>query len=238
MLSRASSVGRVVWVSAFTGAAAARRPSEQLLKQGAASLKYSYGYAPSTKLAMSTMQGNKDICDVLTQDHNDAKKLLDEAANTMDNKARRDFSDKAIAELVRHAVAEEMYVYPLIRDHIPQGHEFFDHDLKEHHDLEEAMAKLEKADASAPEFKQHLQEVKTLLDHHAESEENKQFPELRKHVPKDKLMSVVSSFENVKKMAPTHPHPNAPAGPTARTVLGPAAGLADKLRDALTGRNT
>ena len=30
-------------------------------------------------------------------------------------------ADTVITELVRHSVAEEMYVYPAMRDHLPDG---------------------------------------------------------------------------------------------------------------------
>jgi hypothetical protein len=43
---------------------------------------------------------------------------------------------------------------------------------------------------------------------------------------------------NVKKMAPTRPHPSAPDKPPANKILGPGAGLVDRLRDTLTGRST
>ncbi|HEY6747639.1 MAG TPA: hypothetical protein VI357_18205, partial [Mycobacteriales bacterium] len=34
---------------------------------------------------------------------------------------RRDMADTVIAELMRHAIAEEMFVYPAMREHLPDG---------------------------------------------------------------------------------------------------------------------
>ena len=45
-------------------------------------------------------------------------------------------------------------------------------------------------------------------------------------------------FVKSKKMAPTRPHPSAPDRPPANKILGPGVGLIDRMRDALTGRNT
>ncbi|HUR08087.1 MAG TPA: hypothetical protein VM347_36465 [Nonomuraea sp.] len=40
----------------------------------------------------------------------------------------------------------------------------------------------------------------------------------------------------IKKIAPTRPHPSAPDTPPGNKLLGPATGLIDRLRDALSGR--
>ena len=49
----------------------------------------------------------------------------------------------------------------------------------------------------------------------------------------DKLGETV---ERLKKIVPTHPHPMAPDHPPFNALLGPGAGLVDRLRDMLTGR--
>ena len=55
-----------------------------------------------------------DVVDELTSDHREATALLDQILTTSDPQARRDMADTVITELVRHSVAEEMYVYPVI----------------------------------------------------------------------------------------------------------------------------
>jgi hemerythrin superfamily protein len=56
-----------------------------------------------------------DVVDELTTDHREATELLDRILTTSDPQTRRDMADTVITELVRHSVAEEMYVYPVIR---------------------------------------------------------------------------------------------------------------------------
>ena len=56
---------------------------------------------------------------------------------------RRDLADVLITDLVRHAVAEEMYVYPAMREHLPDGASAVEHDLAEHQELEVTMKELE-----------------------------------------------------------------------------------------------
>src|SRR3712207_8607108 len=56
-----------------------------------------------------------------------------------DGEQQRDLADTLISELVRHSVAEEMYVYPAMRKHLPDGDEAVEHDTKEHKELEQTM---------------------------------------------------------------------------------------------------
>jgi hemerythrin superfamily protein len=64
-----------------------------------------------------------DVVDELTRDHREVTALLDELLETNDPETRRDMVDAAATELVRHSVAEEMYVYPAMRDHLPERRE-------------------------------------------------------------------------------------------------------------------
>ena len=61
---------------------------------------------------------NTDVVDVLISDHRDVTALIGEIERITDPMIRRDLTDTAISELVRHAVAEEMYVYPAMRKHL------------------------------------------------------------------------------------------------------------------------
>ena len=47
-------------------------------------------------------------------------------------------------ELVRHAVAEEMYVYPGIRRQLENGDEIAEHEISEHSEAEVTMKRIEK----------------------------------------------------------------------------------------------
>jgi hemerythrin superfamily protein len=69
---------------------------------------------------MTTTAGQQDVVDVLTTDHREALDLVEQIP-TADPERRRDLADTVIAELVRHAVAEEMYVYPAIRSTCPRA---------------------------------------------------------------------------------------------------------------------
>ena len=90
---------------------------------------------------------NEDVVDILTADHREMTELLARATQTQDAEQRRDLVETAIAEVMRHAVAEEMYVYPVMEKHLPNGKEEVEHDKQEHDEIVQVMKKLEEADA-------------------------------------------------------------------------------------------
>jgi hypothetical protein len=69
---------------------------------------------------MTEGQRSTDVVDVLISDHLDVMALIGEIKTVTDPMSRRVLTDTAISELVRHAVAEEMYVYPAMREHMPR----------------------------------------------------------------------------------------------------------------------
>ena len=179
-----------------------------------------------------------DVVDELTTDHREATALLDELLETNDSQTRRDMADTVITELVRHSVAEEMYVYPVMRDSVPGGAEEVEHDIEEHKELERTMKELEGCDAGDHRFEELVRQLRGQLHHHATDEENEQFPQLRALVPHEKLVKMREQVETAKKVAPTRPHPAAPNSEVFHKMVGPGVGLMDRVRDKLSGRPT
>ena len=179
-----------------------------------------------------------DVIDILTSDHRDVTALIGEIWTVKDPMIRRDLTDTAISELVRHAVAEEMYVYPAMRKHMPDGDKAVEHDVEEHKELEQTMKKLEAADVSSAEFDAALRTLEAVLTDHIQDEENEHFPELRRHIPQEDLVELAAKVETAKKLAPTRPHPGAPNSALFHKLVGPGVGLVDRLRDHITGRAT
>ncbi|MEU4692556.1 hemerythrin domain-containing protein [Actinoplanes sp. NPDC023714] len=184
------------------------------------------------------MTNTGDVIDILIADHRDVTALIGNIRSVQDPMIRRDLTDTAISELVRHAVAEEMYVYPAMRDHLPDGDKAVEHDVEEHKELEETMKRLEDVDVSSPEFEEALNRLEAILADHIQDEESEHFPQLRQHVPAEKLVELAGKVETAKKLAPTRPHPSAPNAELFHKLVGPGVGLVDRLRDKLTGRAT
>jgi len=187
---------------------------------------------------MTAATENQDVVDILTTDHHEVLDLIGEATKTTDATERRDIADTVIAEIMRHSVAEEMFVYPAMTTHLPDGEVTVAHDKQEHQELEEAMKQLEGLDGGSAEFETALGRVQELLRHHANDEETGQFPQLRAKIPHEELVEIGRKVELAKKAAPTRPHPGAPHSELFHKAVGPGVGMIDKLRDKLTNRST
>jgi hemerythrin superfamily protein len=187
---------------------------------------------------MTSSQTGQDVVDVLVSDHRDVTALIGEIWSVKDPMIRRDLTDTAISELVRHAVAEEMYVYPAMKKYLPDGEKAVEHDIEEHKELERTMKALEDVDVSSADFDARLRELEATLADHVQDEESEQFPELRRRVPAEELVELAGKVETAKKLAPTRPHPSAPNSELFHKMVGPGVGLVDRLRDKLTRRAT
>jgi hemerythrin superfamily protein len=192
----------------------------------------------SSETSGETGQAGGDVLDVLASDHRDVTALIGNIKAVADPMIRRDLTDTAISELVRHAVAEEMYVYPAMRKYLPDGEQAVEHDIDEHKELELTMKRLEAADVSGAEFDEALRRLEELLADHVRDEEDEQFPELRRRIPAEELRELAEKVETAKKLAPTRPHPAAPNSELFHKLVGPGVGMVDRLRDKLTGRAT
>lgn len=185
---------------------------------------------------MAEIDSNRDVVDELTADHREALELLERISKSTDLHERRELADTVITEVVRHSVAEEMYVYPAMREHLDNGEALTKHDTEEHQELEKVMKQLEKADSAGPEFESLVGEMTEKLRHHANDEETDQFPQLRQHLAHEHLVKLREKVETAKKAAPTRPHPGAPHSELFHKIVGPGVGLVDRARDRLSNR--
>lgn len=180
-------------------------------------------------------EGN--VIDELVTDHREVEDLFGRiAALPSGDKDRKVYADQVTMELVRHSVAEEAYLYPAVREHVPGGDAMADKELEDHAKAEQIMKDLESCDADDPEFDRLIGMLMNEIRSHVADEEENLFPQLRAACPAEALDQLGDKVRMAKKVAPTRPHPSAPDKPPANKLLAPGAGLVDRLRDALTGR--
>jgi hemerythrin superfamily protein len=184
----------------------------------------------------------RDVIEVLEQDHREVEQMFAEleslrGASTDEAQSRRKaVTEQVTIELVRHSVAEEVLVYPQVEKKVSA--EEAEHAREEHAEAEETLSRLEKLDADDPAFDDELATLMAEIRHHIEDEEGQMFAHMRQVIDEDELRKLGGRVEAFKKVAPTHPHPNVPNTPLARTAAGPAASLFDRMRDLATSRGT
>jgi len=177
---------------------------------------------------------NDALMAAVVDDHQEMYQYYDQYvqhAGQRDAQAR--WSNQLIWEIARHAVGEELVVYPLMEQHLgPQGVALADEDRADHQFVKENLYKLEGMEVGTPAYDQLLKEVMDHLHKHNDSEEQKDLPLLFEKLGAAGAKDAAAQFKRTKKFAPTHPHPMAPNKPPFETLAGLMAAPLDKLKDA------
>jgi len=183
-----------------------------------------------------SMADEQDVVGVLTHDHREVEELFAQVEITTDADELRKLTNQVTTELIRHSNAEEQYLYPAVREHVPRGDALVDKEIKDHNKVEEALKTLEGMDASHPDFMTTFRQMSNEVRAHVKEEEEELFPLLREHASAEDLRELGKKVQRAKKVAPTRPHPSAPDAPPLKKLLGPVVGLVDRVRDKLGGR--
>jgi hypothetical protein len=186
-----------------------------------------------------------DVFTVLKQDHEEVKRMLAElekgptratGAGEDQLARRKKMTEQLIIEESRHEALEEMYFWPVVRDHLPDGDTLADQATGQEQEAKEVLAKLDKLDAGDAEFEKLLGTFIRAAREHIQFEETAVWPGLRTALNTERAAELGTQIADGKKTAPTRPHPHTPPTPGALKTAGPIAAAADKARDAVTGR--
>jgi hemerythrin superfamily protein len=173
----------------------------------------------------------------LSTDHREVEEMFQELMKLAPGDARRrEIADRFTIELVRHSAAEEMYLYPAVRRHLPDGDALADAEIEDHANVEKLLKQLEGLDATDPRFTQTVSVLITEVSAHITDEETRLFPALAEACAPARLDEMGEQVRKAKDRAPTRPHPAAPDTPPGNKLLAPGLGLVDRARDLITGR--
>ncbi len=189
---------------------------------------------------MATSTTQTDLIIFLTGQHREVDEMfsrLEKMDGSTSDEARQ-LVEQVVISLVEHSVAEEIYLYPTTREHVPGGDEIADHEVSEHAEVEQTMTNLESLTPDDAGFWPTVHELISSVRHHVQEEENDLFPKLRAACSKQDLQDLGDKAEQVQKIAPTRPHPSSPSEGTALAAVAPGAGMIDRVRDALSGRGS
>ncbi|MGH8428315.1 MAG: hemerythrin domain-containing protein [Gammaproteobacteria bacterium] len=140
---------------------------------------------------------DKDIYEVLMEEHKEAKSLLEKLASStaqQDAEMRREKGRKLALELITHDEAESATLYDRLmefddmRDHVAEHQ-------SEHEEANDELRSLLDIDVEDSEWLDKLKEIKKAVEHHVEDEENKLFPEAKKHLSEDEAKKMARKFK-------------------------------------------
>src|ERR687889_2099893 len=105
----------------------------------------------------------RDVIAILTEDHREVESMFVEleglggATQGAEAERRRELVDQVTIELVRHAVAEEVVVYPAVQDKVSA--EEAERAKHEHAEAEETLKRLEGLDPDDGSFEVELRKL-------------------------------------------------------------------------------
>jgi Hemerythrin HHE cation binding domain len=186
-----------------------------------------------------------DVFQVLQKDHDEVKAMLVQleegprastGATHEQLMFRKRAVDQVIIEESKHEAAEQQYFWPAVKRLGPDGLRVAELGLEQEAEAEPVLAELDKLQPDDEGFEERLAVFTSAARAHIAYEEAHAWPLLRASISADEAQLLGEQITRAKKLAPTRPHPHVPPQPGAVKTAGQVAGVADRLRDAVTGR--
>lgn len=177
-----------------------------------------------------------DAVELLKHDHRMVEQLFRDYRAAASDEQRRGVVELMVQELSKHAALEELMVYPLAKEVLPDERGEIDDHLAEHLDVKRTLTQLDRLSAGDQRTDELMAELEREITDHVREEEGDLLPKLRDILDQQALDELGQALEQAKHDAPTRPHPHAPNEPPALALAAPVAAIYDRLRDRLQGR--
>lgn len=139
-----------------------------------------------------------DVVSLLLEDHEHARDELNSFAEADRSSWGAGFSALA-GNLAAHEAAEELAVYPILRDEVPGGSFVAEPRLQEQASARQLIAEMKAMDAGSDEFAQAFGRLRTAVLQHASEEEAEVLPLLRERLAPDRLTEMGEFYAKVKQ---------------------------------------
>ncbi len=164
----------------------------------------------------------EEVIRLLERDHQDVRRLFGMFDGRAPDIAAELFWILA-DDLIRHEVAEEVVVYP----HLRQGPAPADRGLAEQMAIEQQLTRMETLSTGSPEFADEFAALRRRVGEHIGHEEGELLPNLARTLSVERRRQLGRRYVEVKGTAPNHRYPGATGG----TIVGRVAALSDWIRD-------
>ncbi|MEA2581397.1 MAG: hypothetical protein QOE83_2289 [Actinomycetota bacterium] len=141
-----------------------------------------------------------DAIKLLTNDHDEMKKLLNQLEETTERgiKIRTELFAKVRRELEIHETIEEEIFYPALKEH-PKAKDIVLEGIEEHHVVDGIVAELEVVPVEDETWGAKLTVMKENVEHHMEEEEGDMFQKARKVFDMDELEDLGTRMQERKE---------------------------------------
>lgn len=143
----------------------------------------------------------KQIYDLLKEDHEKVKKLLEKMERTSlrSGKKRQELVEKLKTELVPHARAEERVLYEALKEGAQEAEFGAYEGYEEHYLAEQILDELSHTDPTSKRWAAKLAVLKESLEHHIKEEEKKDFKLAKKMFSRQEAKEMGEQFQQLKK---------------------------------------
>lgn len=172
---------------------------------------------------------NHDIVTIIIRDHEAVLRALD-AVGTGDGDGASDQVWRAGYELIRHEVAEEQVLYPALHRCGASVADVGSKALAQQADVKRLLSEVETTGPADPDFEHAFEALKESVQRHVAFEEEEILPIIVDRLQDEERFELGDHYAQVKKTAPTHPHPRLPGDGLAMSV----AAIFDRLADAMS----
>ena len=166
------------------------------------------------------------------RDHVALDELLGRCASTTGDE-QLEVLNRVYRLVFAHAFAEEAVLWPALRKSVPHGEALTLRVEQEHQEINELVTELERAEPGEPGRDLLLDRVVELLRADVRDEEDLLLPRLQQHLDEASLRRLGRSWELVRRIAPTRPHPVVARRPPGNVVSALPLTVVDRSRDAL-----
>ena len=141
-----------------------------------------------------------DVLSHIKKEHEKFRKLMSKIESTQGD-AKKDLFREFYAELNGHHEAEELVVFPLVKEKVKGKEGEVVLEMIEEHNLGHyQFSLLERTSIENETWDAKFSVLKEVLDHHMKEEENEFMPLAKKVVSKEKLADLLEEFEDRKSV--------------------------------------
>ncbi|WP_353612074.1 hemerythrin domain-containing protein [Mycobacterium sp. GA-1199] len=166
------------------------------------------------------------------RDHIELDRLI-ESADTATGNDRAEYLTRLCRLVFPHAFAEESVLWPAIRRWVPEGEQLTLEIEREHQEINELFAELEKLDVDSPEHRQLWHRIVALLREDVRDEEDRLLPMLQQRMSPRALVALGWVWEATRRTSPTRPHPVVARRPPGNVAAAAPLTVLDRARDRL-----
>ncbi|KGO73096.1 hypothetical protein PITC_098270 [Penicillium italicum] len=171
------------------------------------------------------------ISEAIRDDHRRLESCYNIIVNSEDEDEQTRFQNQFTWELARHAIAEELVVFPALEKLRSDGKEKIDDDRREHSALKEMLYVFQDLNCSDPRFLPTITMLMEGLAKHMRDEESNDLVILEETLTSDESEKLGESLTRTKMFVPSRSHPYDLDNPHFETVADLLMAPLDHLQD-------